>query len=75
MATLRNRNGKWHVQVRRTGHATRTRSFLSKTEAHRWARRVEAELDAAVIPFDPRVLEQTTIRELNRPGFAGGSNS
>lgn len=64
MATLRNRNGKWHVQVRRTGHATRTRSFLSKTEAHKWARRVEAELDAAVIPFDPRVLEQTTIREL-----------
>ena len=35
MATLRNRNGKWHVQVRRTGHATRTRSFLSKTEAHK----------------------------------------
>ena len=64
MATLRNRNGKWHVQVRRSGHPPCTRSFLSKTESHKWARRVEAELDTAVVPYDPRVLEQTTVGEL-----------
>lgn len=64
MATIRNRNGKWHVQVRRTGHPPRTKSFLSKTTAQKWARRVESELDGAVIPFDPRILEQTTIRQL-----------
>ncbi len=64
MATLRSRNGKWQVQVRRNGHAPRARSFLSKADAQKWARRVEAELDTAVISFDPRVLEQTTIREL-----------
>lgn len=64
MATLRNRNGKWHVQVRRTGHPARTRSFLSKSDAQKWARRVEAELDTAAIPYDPRVLEQTTLKEL-----------
>ena len=64
MATFRNRNGKWQVQVRRNGHAPRARSFLNKADAQKWARRVEAELDTAVISFDPRVLEQTTIREL-----------
>jgi integrase len=64
MATLRNRNRKWHVQVRRTGHPPRTRSFLSKADAQKWGRKVEAELDAAVIPCDLRILDRTTVREL-----------
>ncbi len=64
MATLQNRNGKWHVQVRRTGYPSRTRSFLSKADAQKWGRRVEAELDAAVIPCDLRILDRTTVREL-----------
>ena len=54
MATQRNRNGKWHVQVRRNGHPPRTRSFLLKADTQKWGRRVEAEIDAAVIPCDPR---------------------
>ena len=64
MATLRNRNGKWHAQVRRTGYPPRTRSFMSKADAQKWARRIEAELDAAVIPCDPRILNRTSVREL-----------
>lgn len=64
MATLRNRNGKWQVQVRRYGHAPRSKSFLSKSDAQKWARRVETQLDAAVTPCDPRTLERTTVREI-----------
>lgn len=64
MATLRNRNGKWQAQVRRNGHSPRTKSFLSKRDAERWARQTEAELDATAFAFDPRVLERTTVRDL-----------
>jgi hypothetical protein len=45
MASLRFRNGKWQVQVRRLGHAARAKSFQSKSDAQRWARQTEAELD------------------------------
>ena len=65
MATFRNRNGKWQVQVRRNGHAPRARSFLSKSDAQKWARRVEAELDAAVIQTasgDPGAVQTETKR-------------
>ncbi len=64
MATIRNRNGKWQAQVRRNGHAPRFKSFITKRDADKWARQVEAELDATVIAFDPRILERTTMREV-----------
>jgi hypothetical protein len=64
MANIRNRNGKWQVQVRRNGHTPRAKSFLSKRDAMQWARQTEAELDATALHHDPRVLERTTIREL-----------
>lgn len=64
MATLRKRNGKWQVQVRRTGHAPRAQSFLNKADARQWARQVEAELDGAFLSYDPKALQRTTVREL-----------
>ncbi|MBY8976955.1 site-specific integrase [Rhodobacteraceae bacterium NNCM2] len=64
MATIRNRNGKWQVQVRRDGHALRSKTFQSKRDANQWAQQMEAELDANVLKFDPRVLERTTMRDL-----------
>jgi hypothetical protein len=64
VASLRYRNGKWQVQVRRHGHAPRSQSFQSKTDAKRWARQVEAELDRTLIPNDVRTLAAITIAEL-----------
>lgn len=66
MATFRKRNGRWHVQVRRVGYASRTKSFLSKSDGRTWARQIEAEFDKTVLPSDPRVLEQITISDLLR---------
>ncbi|MDV2968611.1 site-specific integrase [Nitratireductor aquimarinus] len=64
MASFRQRNGKWQAQVRRNGHTPLTKSFLSKKDAMQWARQTEAELDAAVLRVDRRVLSRTTVRDL-----------
>jgi integrase len=64
MASLRYRNDKWQVQVRRYGHAPQSKSFQSKADAQRWARHVEAELDRTLIPNDPRLLSTITVAEL-----------
>lgn len=64
MASLRFRNGKWQVQVRRHGHAPRAQSFQSKADASRWARQIEAELDRALIPNDMRALGSITLADM-----------
>ncbi len=64
MANLRSRNGKWQAQVRRAGHKPRTMSFLSKADAQRWARHMEAELDRTAIPNDTRQLDSCTIADV-----------
>lgn len=38
--------GKWRAQVRRKGHPPQTQTFPTKILAEKWARRVEAEIDA-----------------------------
>lgn len=64
MASLRYRNNKWQVQVRRHGHTPQSKSFQSKADAQRWARHAEAELDRTLIPNDPRLLSTITITEV-----------
>lgn len=49
MASLRFRNDKWQVQVRRHGHTAQAKSFQIKADAQRWARQIEAELDRALM--------------------------
>jgi integrase len=64
LATIRKRNGKFQVQVRRSGHAPRAQSFLTRTDAVRWARAVELELDRALIPGDTQPLGDVTVESL-----------
>lgn len=64
MASLRYRNGKWQVQVRRYGHTPQAKSFQSKADAQRWARHIEAELDRTLIPNDSRLLNTITVAEV-----------
>ena len=64
MATFRKRNDKWHVQVRREGHRSQSKSFISKTDAQKWARLIEGDMDKAVLPIDTRILEQLTLAGL-----------
>ena len=64
MAIIRNRNGKWQAQVRMQGHAPRSKSFISKRDAERWARQTETELEASALRIDLRSLDRTTMKEL-----------
>lgn len=64
MATLRKRGDKWQVQVRRQGCPAVSRSFIRKADAEAWARQAEAEADRTGLPVDPKILRQTTLREL-----------
>jgi len=45
MASIRNREGKWQARITRQGHSPISKSFLSRQDAERWARQVEADID------------------------------
>jgi integrase len=44
LPTIRERGGKFHVQVRMSGFPARTASFPTRRQAERWAKTVEAEM-------------------------------
>jgi len=64
MATIRKFRGRWQAQVRRKGMAPRAKSFDSKSDAERWARTLEAELDRCGALPDTRIAEQTTLAQI-----------
>lgn len=64
MATIRRLRGKWQAQVRRKGIAPRAKSFDAKSDAEKWARNLEAELDRCGNLPDTRLAERMTVRDL-----------
>lgn len=64
MATLRARNGKWQVQVRRAGSPVLSRTFHQRTDAQKWARQTEAQVDRIGLHPDLKVLRQTTLSQV-----------
>jgi integrase len=64
MATLRKRNGKWQVQIRRTHQPSINKSFTHKLHAQQWARQIEAEIDVKGLLPDTSVLKQHTLLDL-----------
>ncbi|MBT4689335.1 MAG: site-specific integrase [Rhodospirillales bacterium] len=64
MATLRKRNGKWQVQIRRTHQPSINKSFTHKLHAQQWARKIEAEIDVKGLLPDTSVLKQHTLLDL-----------
>lgn len=63
MASIRKRdNGKfisYEVQVRKKGHPTQTKTFKTMTDAEKWARMIEVEMDRGV--FVSRAEAENTI--------------
>ena len=45
MASIRIRNGRYQVQVRRADLGSRSRTFVLKQDAEQWARKTEAQFD------------------------------
>lgn len=64
MATLRKRGQQWHVQVRRKGRASITRSFLLRSDALAWAQQQEFEADRQNLPTAHRSLRGITVADI-----------
>lgn len=64
MATIRKLRGRWQAQVRRRGAPPRAKSFDKRSDAERWARDLEAEVDRSGWVADTRAAERTTLGEL-----------
>ncbi|ESZ36378.1 site-specific integrase [Mesorhizobium sp. L2C066B000] len=64
MATLRKRNGRWQVQVRRHGFPIQSRSFLSKADANEWARTIERQHDRHELGPDRKALKSMALYDL-----------
>lgn len=45
MASYRQRNGKWQARVLRDGYPDQTKTFATKSDAEKWARALESEID------------------------------
>lgn len=61
MAGIRKRNGKFEVQIRRTGQPRLSRSFIERKDARQWAHQMELEADRHDLPaeIDRKALDVT----------------
>jgi len=63
MATISNRNNKWHVRVRRSGQPTVAKTFLIKQDAEKWARSIEIEIDRGTF-INTSYAQKTLFKDL-----------
>ena len=59
MASLRKRNNRWEVRVRRTGQPTQTKTFTLKSDAQQWAREAEIALEKGELFHKPKISPLT----------------
>ena len=64
MATIRNRNGRWHVQVRRSGSKSVNRTFTLKSDAQLWAREQERAIELDGFDKPNKELLDDTLSDL-----------
>jgi integrase len=64
MASIRKRNDRWHVQVRKQGYASVTKSFVLKSDAQEWAREMERQADRQELPTCRKALNQIRLSDL-----------
>ena len=63
MATIRKRNGRYHVQVRRKGFPPITSTFSRLTVSRRWIASIEADIEEKTY-IDYSEAETTTLNDL-----------
>jgi integrase len=67
MASIRRRQDKWQVQIRRLGQRPLCQSFILRRDAEAWARQMEVQADRHELPqahLDPKILDRITLGEL-----------
>jgi integrase len=63
VASIRNRAGRWRVQIRRKGSPNQFKSFATKAEALAWSRQIECEMDRGAF-ISRAEAERTTLAEI-----------
>jgi len=67
MASIRKLpSGKWNVRVIRKGYSVQTKSFVTRTDADRWARTVESEMDRGIFVCRTEAEGTTLAQALER---------
>ena len=63
MATIRTKNGKWHVEIRRSFHKAIYKTFGTKQDAQRWAYQTERLIEIGQYK-DMSEANKTTLKQL-----------
>ena len=63
MATIRKKAGKWQGLIRRSFHKPISKTFISKQDAHRWARETERLIEVGQY-VDLSEANKTTLKDL-----------
>ena len=66
MASIRRRNNRWEVRVRRSGYPTQTKTFTHKSSAQTWAREAELALEKGSLSCRPQRLGMTLEEAIER---------
>ena len=66
MASIRKRNNRWEVRVRRSGYPTQTKTFTHKSSAQTWAREAELALEQGELTCRPQRLSMTLEEAVQR---------
>ena len=66
MASIRKRNNRWEVRVRRSGYPTQTKTFTHKSSAQTWAREAELALEQGKLTCHPQRLSMTLEEAVQR---------
>lgn len=64
MSTIRKRNSRWQVQVRRFGFPPVSKSFQNRKDALEWSREIERQADRYELLPDLKVLDTITLGQL-----------
>jgi integrase len=67
MATFKLReSGLWQAQIRRKGHPQQSQTFITKSDAEKWARQIENEIDRGVFVSRAEAEATTLFSALER---------
>ena len=64
MATIEKRGQFWRVKMLHTGIPPQTRSFDNRTQAQKWARGAESEIDRGIV-VDRHIAQRLSLAEVS----------
>jgi integrase len=64
MATIRNRNGRWHVQIRKANARSLSRTFTYRKDAELWVRESEREIELGSCVRSRKEMLNDTLEDL-----------